>query len=206
MDDKAHRSPSDTPSSLVLATRNAGKVAEMRDLLEDLPVRLIAAGDVEGAPEVEEDAATLAGNARKKAKALYECTGFPALADDTGLEVRALGGAPGVYSARYAGPACDATANRTKLLEELADEEDLQAQFRTVVAFVAGEEVHYFEGICSGSITREERGSEGFGYDAIFQPDGFGQTFAELPADEKNRISHRGRALEKVKLFMRETW
>ena len=190
----------------MLATRNPGKVAELRALLEDFPVTLVAASDVEDAPEVSEDLKTLAGNARKKAWTLFQHTGKPSLADDTGLEVRTLKGAPGVRSARYAGPACDEADNRAKLLQKLEGEEDRQAQFRTVMAFVAGDNVRYFVGTCVGTITREERGSKGFGYDSIFQPMGENRTFAEMPPDEKNAVSHRGRALEKFRMFLKETW
>ena len=181
---------------IVLATRNPGKVAELRALLADLPVDLVSASEVEGAPEVDEDAPTLEGNAQKKAWALHAHTGLPALADDTGLEVDALGGAPGVHSARFAGPDADAEANRIRLLRDLAGADDRAARFRTVLAFADGGDVQFFEGICEGRITNVERGEGGFGYDALFQPEGETRTFAEMPAEAKNRISHRGRALE----------
>lgn len=187
---------------IVLATRNPGKVTELRALLADLPVELISAADVEGAPEVEEDAPTLEGNARKKAEALHRHTGLPALADDTGLEVDALGGAPGVHSARFAGPDADDAANRAKLLSDLDGAADRSARFRTVLAFTEGDEVHVSDGVCEGYITEGERGSGGFGYDALFQPEGETQTFAEMPAEAKNRISHRGRALRQFANFL----
>lgn len=190
---------------IVLATRNAGKVYEMKSLLSGLPVKLISAGDLEGAPDVEEDAQTLQGNAAKKARALYEFTGLPSLADDTGLEVSALGGAPGVRSARYAGERAEDAANRKLLLRNLKDAEDREARFRTVVAFIdADGAMHYFEGICPGEIVHEERGSGGFGYDALFVPDGRDLTFAELPLEDKNTISHRGRALRQFASYLRE--
>lgn len=198
--------PSAEPRSLlmriVLATRNPGKVAELRALLADLPVELVSAAEIESAPEVEEDAPTLEGNARKKAVTLQQHTGLPALADDTGLEVDALGGAPGVHSARFAGPEADGEANRVKLLHDLDGTADRSARFRTVLAFDDGEEVQFFEGVCEGQITGAERGEGGFGYDALFQPEGEAQTFAEMPAEAKNRISHRGRALEHFAAFL----
>lgn len=193
------------PMKIVLATRNAGKVYEMKSLLSELPVELISAGDLEGVPEVHEDAETLQGNASKKARALYEFTGLPSLADDTGLEVTALNGRPGVHSARYAGKRADDAANRTLLLNNLMDAEDREARFRTVVAFVEADgSMHYFEGICPGKIIREERGSGGFGYDALFIPDGRDLTFAELPLEDKNTISHRGLALRQFTSYLRE--
>jgi XTP/dITP diphosphohydrolase len=187
---------------IVLATRNPGKVAELRALLADLPVELISAAEVEGAPEVEEDAPTLEGNARKKAEALHQHTGLPALADDTGLEVDAIGGAPGVHSARFAGLEADDVANRVKLLRDLDGVADRSARFRTVLAFTEGDEVHFFEGVCEGRITEAERGTGGFGYDALFQSEGEIRTFAEMPAEAKNQISHRGRALKQFADFL----
>lgn len=181
---------------IVLATHNPGKVAELRALLADLPVELVSAAEIDGAPEVEEDAPTLEGNARKKAEALHAHTGLPSLADDTGLEVDALGGAPGVHSARFAGPAADSEANRSRLLRDLENATNRRARFRTVLAFAEAGDVRFFEGVCEGRITGVERGEGGFGYDALFQPDGETRTFAEMPVEAKNRISHRGRALE----------
>jgi XTP/dITP diphosphohydrolase len=188
---------------IVLATRNPGKVAELRALLADLPIELVSADDVEGAPLVEEDAPTLEGNARKKALALHEATGLPALADDTGLEVDALNGRPGVHSARYGGDAQDAAANRARLLREMQTVPHRAARFRTVLAFAVGESVRLFEGVCEGAITMQERGSLGFGYDSIFEPEGMGVTFAEMPADQKNAVSHRRRALDHFAAYLR---
>ncbi|HET6566323.1 MAG TPA: RdgB/HAM1 family non-canonical purine NTP pyrophosphatase, partial [Rhodothermales bacterium] len=168
---------------------------EMQALLGDLGVVLIPASDFPGAPEVEEDAPTLEGNARKKAVELQAFTGLSAVADDTGLEVDALGGRPGVHSARYSGPEADAGANRAKLLRELDGVRDRTARFRTVIAYADGEQVHLFEGVCEGRITEAERGAGGFGYDALFVPEGEDRTFAEMGKGEKNAISHRARAL-----------
>ncbi|HEX8385204.1 MAG TPA: RdgB/HAM1 family non-canonical purine NTP pyrophosphatase [Rubricoccaceae bacterium] len=185
------------PTDLVLATRNPGKVAELAARLAGLGVRLVSAADVPGAPDVEETADTLAGNATLKAVALHAHTGLPALADDTGLLVDALGGAPGVYSARYAGPDADDAANRARLLAALDGATDRSARFETVLALATDAGVRLFTGVCTGRIATEERGASGFGYDALFVPDdGDGRTFAEMTRDEKGRISHRARALD----------
>ena len=182
---------------LVLATRNPGKVAELQARLGPLGVDLVSAADL-GAPEVVEDADNLRGNADKKARALARHTGLPALADDTGLEVDALGGAPGVYSARFAGPDADDAANRRKLIADLDGIADRAARFRTVLVFVDRDgQALAFDGVCEGVITEGEVGDGGFGYDALFRPaDGDGRTFAQMSTAEKNRISHRGRALD----------
>ena len=187
--------------TLILATRNAGKVAELADRLGGR-FRLVSAADVPGAPDVPETAETLAGNAMLKAVALFAHTGQPALADDTGLLVRALGGAPGVHSARFAGPDADDAANRARLLHDLAGAADRSARFETVLALATDAGVRLFTGTCTGTIIRAEQGAGGFGYDALFVPDdgpdggpGDGRTFAEMTTAEKGRISHRARAL-----------
>ena len=194
---------------LVLATQNPGKVAELRARLAGLPVELVSAAEL-GAPDVPETADTLRGNAELKARALLAFAGDAALADDTGLEVDALGGAPGVRSARYAGPGADDAANRARLLAELdraAQHGDgrRSARFRTALAYADAGGVRFFDGLCEGTITPDERGTGGFGYDAVFDPaDGDPpevspqdrRTFAQMTADEKNAISHRGRALD----------
>lgn len=191
--------------SLVLATRNPGKLAELQALLADLSVALRVADDFPEAPTVDEDAATLEGNAARKARALQAFTGLPALADDTGLEVEALGGAPGVHSARFASPTATDADNRTLLLAQLQGVENRRARFRTVLAFAPdARTLHLFEGVVSGWILQEERGSEGFGYDSLFVPEGYTRTFAEMSMDEKNRISHRARALQAFMRFFRE--
>lgn len=190
--------------TLVLATRNPGKVKELRALLGDLSVTLRTPADLDAPPDVDEDQPTLEGNARKKALTLHAYTGLPTLADDTGLEVAALDGRPGVHSARYAGPDADDAANRTKLLRQLTGAADRGAQFRTVLAWVDEDgDVRTFEGVCRGHIITEERGTGGFGYDALFVPEGESQTFAELSAAEKNQISHRARALRQFVDFLR---
>ncbi|MGB3733435.1 MAG: RdgB/HAM1 family non-canonical purine NTP pyrophosphatase [Ilumatobacter sp.] len=177
----------------VCASANPDKVAEIRALLVGIVDLLPRPAAI---PDVVEDADTLAGNARLKATAIVEATGFPAIADDTGLEVAALGGAPGVYTARYAGEGCTYADNRTKMLNELTGESDRSAAFKTVAMAVwpDGTEVAV-EGICQGRITTEDRGTAGFGYDAIFAPDeGGGLTFSEMDGAAKHAISHRGRA------------
>ena len=178
---------------LVCASANPDKVAEIRQLLAGVVDLLPRPSDV---PDVVEDADSLLGNARLKAAALSAATGKPAVADDTGLEVVALDGAPGVDAAHYAGEGCSYADNRRKLLAELDGVADRRAAFKTVaiVMWPDGREVAV-EGLCPGVITTEERGDVGFGYDSIFQPDeGDGATFAEMTADAKHAISHRGRA------------
>lgn len=189
---------------ILLATRNPGKVREMRELLSDLPVGLITTDELESAPAIEEDAETLEGNARKKAETLYRLTNLPSLADDTGLEVEALEGAPGVHSARFAGEDATDVENRRLLLERLDGVKDRSARFRTVIAYVDDKGLHYFEGICSGTIAKEERGTGGFGYDSIFIPEASDRTFSELSPEEKNRVSHRGRALREFESYLRD--
>jgi XTP/dITP diphosphohydrolase len=187
------------PLRLVLASANHDKVKEIVAVLSaSLPVELVPRpGDV---PDVVEDADTLVGNARLKARALVAATGTSAVADDTGLEVDALGGEPGVYSARYAGEDATYADNVTKLLRELGALEDdggeRRASFKTValVAFPDGSEV-WAEGVLPGTIATESRGTNGFGYDPVFVPDGGdGRTFAEMRPEEKDAVSHRGRA------------
>ena len=178
---------------LVCASANPDKVVEIQRLLDGVVDLLPRPAHV---ADVVEDADTLLGNARLKAAALCAATGMPAVADDTGLEVDALGGAPGVYAAGYAGEGCSYADNRAKLLSELVGSDDRRAAFKTVaiVVWPDGSELHV-EGICPGLITTEERGEIGFGYDSVFQPDeGGGATFSEMGVEAKNMISHRGRA------------
>ena len=182
---------------LVCASANPDKVAEIQQLLAGVVDLLPRPADV---PDVVEDADSLLGNARLKAAALSAATGKPAVADDTGLEVVALDGAPGVDAAHYAGEGCSYADNRRKLLAELDGVADRRAAFKTVaiVMWPDGREV-VVEGVCPGVITAEERGEVGFGYDSVFQPDeGGGATFAEMTADAKHAISHRGRAFRSL--------
>jgi XTP/dITP diphosphohydrolase len=182
---------------LVCASANPDKIAEIGAVLGDAVTLLPRPNDV---PDVVEDADTLEGNARLKAVAICAATGLPAVADDTGLEVAALGGAPGVYAARFAGEGCSYADNRHKLLHQLADATDRRARFRTValVRWPDGSELAV-EGVCTGTITRSEQGDRGFGYDAVFVPDeGDGRSFAEMSEAEKNALSHRGRAFRNL--------
>ncbi len=188
--------------TLYLATGNAGKLRELAVRLE--PLGLDVQPPPADAPSVDETEPTLAGNARIKAESLMRHTNAPCLADDTGLEVDALGGRPGVYSARYAGPACDPADNRALLLRELGKAEDRAARFRTSLAFAApGEPTRTFDGVCEGRIATHPSGDGGFGYDVLFVPEGESQTFAEMSTERKNAISHRGRALDAFDSFAR---
>ncbi len=188
---------------ILIASANPYKIRELRQLLEPLEIELLSTLDFPDGEEVEEDAPDLEGNARKKSRYWYDKTGIPALADDTGLEVDALQGAPGVHSARYAGEPADSQRNMERLLRELEGVKNRSARFRTVIS-LTGESEHLFEGVCEGEILPEARGSGGFGYDPVFRPSGYEVSFAELSAEEKNRVSHRGRALQKVVAFLRE--
>ncbi|MEX0894474.1 MAG: RdgB/HAM1 family non-canonical purine NTP pyrophosphatase [Balneolaceae bacterium] len=190
-------------SRIFLASANPNKIQELQEMLSPLEIELRSTLDIEENVEVVEDLPTLEGNALKKAKFWYQRTGIPSLSDDTGLEVEALGGEPGVYSARYAGPDATYEDNVLKLLEEMKGIENRSARFRTVVALVSEKEL-LFEGVCEGEIISQPRGEKGFGYDPVFLPDGFNRTFAELNAEEKNRISHRGRALQKLIGFLED--
>lgn len=187
---------------ILIATRNPGKLAEFRQILTDLPVEIVSIDELDAPPEVEEDEPTLEGNARKKADTLASHSGLPTLADDTGLEVDALSGAPGVHSARFAGPGADDAANRAKLLVELDGRRDRSARFRTVLAFVEGGSCRLFEGTCEGRIIEAPRGDGGFGYDPLFVPEGSDRTFAELEPEAKNAVSHRGRALRRFSTYL----
>mgnify|MGYP002744968885 FL=1 len=180
---------------LVFATNNAHKLEEIRAILGN-SIEILSLADIHCHADIPETADTLEGNARQKSRYVYEHYGLDCFADDTGLEVESLGGAPGVHSARYAdGQGHDSQANMNKLLKEMEEKNDRKAQFRTFISLIEKGEERQFEGIVKGQITREKRGESGFGYDPIFQPDGYETTFAELGSDIKNRISHRARAV-----------
>jgi XTP/dITP diphosphohydrolase len=183
--------------TIFLASGNPHKIDELKQVLSPLGITLKSTLDYPGGGEVDEDQPDLKGNALKKARHWHSVTGLPSLADDTGLEVDALGGKPGVHSARYAGEDSGYVDNVAKLLDELTGAENRSARFRTVIAFVTGEKENIFEGTCEGDIITERRGEKGFGYDPVFIPEGYEHTFAELSSEEKNRISHRGRAVRK---------
>ena len=189
--------------NLVFATNNLHKVDEVKHKLNGLfsIQTLQAIGCHEDIPETAD---TLEGNALQKARYLHEKYGCDCFADDTGLEVEALDNAPGVYSARYAGEAKNPEANMDKLLIELSGQPNRKAQFRTVIALILNGEEHLFEGIVTGQILESRRGNEGFGYDPIFLPDGYEKSFAQLSMTEKNAISHRGRAVEKLLTFLKK--
>ena len=188
-------------NKMVVATNNAHKLKEIAAILGQ-EIELLSLKDIQCFADIPETADTLEGNARQKAMYIYENYGMDCFADDTGLEVEALGGAPGVFSARYAGEGHDSEANMQKLLKELAGKENRKAQFRTVICLIRNGKEHLFEGIVKGEIIQEKRGGEGFGYDPIFVPEGYDLTFAELGDDVKNTISHRARAVEKLCQFL----
>ncbi len=189
-------------NKLVLATRNKNKIEEMKALVSGLGIEILSTLDFPELEEVDEDQPTLEGNALKKARYVHSITGLPSLSDDTGLEVDALDGAPGVYSARYAGENVTYQDNVLKILTELEGEKERSARFRTVVALVTSEDENLFHGVCNGEILTEQRGDKGFGYDPVFKPEGYDQTFAELSSEIKNEISHRGRAVQKFIEFL----
>ncbi len=189
-----------TEKTLLIATRNRDKVREISEKLQGLGLRIMSLLDFPEIPDVVEDGATIEENALKKAYAGFGATGLTTIADDTGLEVEALQGAPGVYSSRYAGEKASYADNRRKLLHEMKGipPEKRGAAFRTVVVIYDEDGFELVEGRCDGAITSEERGEAGFGYDPVFLIPGFGLTFAEMPLERKNRISHRGLAVEKA--------
>ena len=189
-------------NKMVVATNNAHKLKEIAAILGQ-EIELLSLKDIQCYADIPETADTLEGNARQKAMYIYENYGMDCFADDTGLEVEALGGAPGVFSARYAGDGHDSEANMQKLLKELAGKENRKAQFRTVICLIRNGKEHLFEGIVKGEIIQEKRGGAGFGYDPIFVPEGYDLTFAELGDDVKNTISHRARAVEKLCQFLK---
>ncbi|MDE6445560.1 MAG: RdgB/HAM1 family non-canonical purine NTP pyrophosphatase [Alistipes sp.] len=182
---------------ILFATNNAHKLSEVQAVLGD-GFRLATPRDCGITEEIPETQETLEGNALQKARYLHERTGLDCFADDTGLEVEALGGAPGVRSARYATDGHDFAANNRLLLKNLAGQTNRRARFRTVIALILNGEEQLFEGIVEGRIVDSERGVEGFGYDPLFVPDGSDKTFAEMPAEEKNAVSHRGRAVRRL--------
>ncbi len=182
---------------LIFATNNKHKLSEVRPMLEG-KVLIHSLSEIGLDGDIPETADTLEGNALQKAQWVYERTGRDCFADDTGLEVDVLGGAPGVYSARYAGEGCSFDDNMDKLLAALDGVENRRARFRTVICLLENGQPHYFEGRVEGRILTEKHGTEGFGYDPIFQPDDSGVPFAEMDMESKNRISHRGRAMVKL--------
>ncbi len=193
---------------IVFATNNQHKLSEIREILGD-KYEVLSLNDIGCHADIPETADTFQGNALQKAQYVFDHYHISCFADDTGLEVDALNGAPGIYSARYAGgEGHDSEANMKKLLAELGENNNRKARFRTVIALILidGEETitQLFEGIINGKIIHEKRGSEGFGYDPIFQPDGYDHTFAQLGMEIKNKISHRARAVEGLGAFLHQ--
>ena len=188
---------------LVFATNNAHKLTEVREIAGD-SFRILSLRDIGCFDDIPETADTLEGNALLKARFVKQKYGHDCFADDTGLEIRALNNAPGVYSARYAGEAKDSKANMRKVLFELQSQTDRSARFRTVIALILGEDEYLLEGTVEGLIIDEARGETGFGYDPVFVPQGFTETFAELGAEAKNTISHRAEAVRKLKQLIDE--
>ncbi len=187
--------------TIVFATNNAHKLGELRGIAGE-EWNIMSLAEIGCHDDIPETADTLEGNALIKARWVKERYGYDCFADDTGLMVDALDGAPGVYSARYAGPGHDSAANMKLLLERMADKDNRNAHFSTVIALVMGGEEHIFEGRVDGTIAREPSGCGGFGYDPVFVPENSGRTFSEMTAEEKNAISHRGRATRKLMEFL----
>lgn len=186
---------------LVFASNNQNKIAEIKQMLPN-SIELLSLEDIGCTEEIPETANTIEGNAILKVNYVTEKYGYPCFADDTGLEVEALNGEPGVYSARYAGEQKNADDNMNKLLENLIDKQNRKAQFKTIIALNINNEQHLFEGIIKGEIISEKRGIKGFGYDPIFVPEGFSRTFAEMEMNEKAILSHRGIATRKLISFL----
>ncbi len=188
---------------IVFATNNPNKIREVNTLLSGR-YHFLSLKDIGCLEELEESRPTLEGNAIQKAQYVYDTYKEDCFSEDTGLEIMALDGAPGVITARYAGPKRDNQANMARVLSELADKDDRSAQFRTVLALFLDGEQHLFEGIVTGHIAMTPSGRDGFGYDPLFIPDGHSSTFAEMSAKDKNEISHRGRAIRKLIKFLGE--
>ena len=188
---------------LVFATNNLNKLKEVQALMPK-SIILLSLKDIGCLEDIPETQDTIEGNAIQKANYLKEHYGYDCFADDTGLEVEALNGAPGVYSARYAGEQRDANDNMNKLLSELSSQTNRQAQFKTVIALHLNGRLESFTGICKGEITKTKHGNGGFGYDPIFKPNGFEKTFAEMDLEEKNKIGHRGKAISLLVKFLQD--
>jgi XTP/dITP diphosphohydrolase len=185
-------------SKLVFATNNNHKIQEIKQLLNN-SIELLSLDDISCIEEIPETSNSIAGNALQKAQYVYEQYGYNCFADDTGLEIESLNGEPGIYSARYAGEHKSAEDNMEKVLSALKDKKNRSAQFKTVIALIIEGKETLFEGIVKGEITKTKSGSEGFGYDPIFKPNGFDITFSEMKMEEKNKISHRAKAIRQLK-------
>lgn len=190
---------------LVFATNNKHKLQEVRDIVGNR-VEVLSLSDIGCCDDIPETADTLQGNALIKARHIYGKYGLDCFADDTGLEVEALGGAPGVYSARYAGEECDSEANMRKLLENLTGKSNRNAQFRTVIALIIDGKEMLFDGIVKGTVATEKKGDSGFGYDPIFIPEGHAESFAQMSGEKKNSMSHRFRATQQLGDYLKENY
>lgn len=186
---------------IVFASNNAHKLEEVRSKLPK-EFTVLSLKDVLGDVDIPETGDTLDENASIKSRYVFERTGKNCFSDDTGLEIAALNGEPGVYSARYAGEGCSFQDNMDKVLEKMKGSDDRSACFRTVISLILDGEEHFFEGRVDGEILTKEHGEKGFGYDPIFRPDGFEESFAEMTMEQKNAISHRGRAVQKLVGFL----
>ena len=189
---------------IVFATNNSHKLEEISQIVNN-KFEILSLYDIDCHEDIPETADTLEGNALLKASYIYERYGLDCFADDTGLEVEALDNAPGVYSARYGGEDKNPEKNMNKLLSEMERQANRKARFRTVIALILNGEKHLFEGIINGTITETRKGNAGFGYDPIFQPEGYNETFAELGNDLKNRISHRAKATQQLIDFLNKS-
>ncbi len=186
---------------LVFATNNPHKLDEIKAAVGD-GIKILSLKEIGCFDDIPETAQTLEGNASQKSFYIYNKYGNNCFADDTGLEVEAFDGRPGVYSARYAGPGHDHEKNMDKVLSELKDKQNRKARFRTVISLIIEGKEYFFEGIVKGIILKERHGKKGFGYDPIFQPEGYQESFAEMDLAEKNKISHRGIAVQKLVKFL----
>jgi XTP/dITP diphosphohydrolase len=190
---------------LVFATNNLNKLKEVQEMLSN-SIEILSLNDISCFDEVDETETTLEGNAKLKADYITHNFGYNCFADDTGLEVESLDGKPGVYSARFAGEPANAENNMQKLLTDLEFKENRKAQFRTAICLNLDGKQFFFEGICKGDILKEKQGDKGFGYDPIFKPEGFSKSFAIMNSKEKNTISHRGVAIQKLVEFLKENY
>ena len=190
---------------LVFATNNTNKLEEVQEMLPK-SIQLLGLKDINCFEEIAETETTLEGNSKLKASFITDKFSFDCFADDTGLEVESLNGKPGVYSARFAGEPYSSENNMQKLLKDLQKHKNRKAQFRTVICLHIATQEFLFEGVCKGEILTKKEGTEGFGYDPIFRPEGFSQSFATMSSLEKNRISHRGIAIKKLVDFLKDTY
>lgn len=189
---------------LVFATNNKNKIKEINNLIGD-SIELLSLADINCHEDIPETADTIAGNALQKANYVFGKYGYNCFADDTGLEIDSLNGEPGIYSARYAGPQRDSNDNMDKVLVNLEEKPNRNAHFKTIIALIINGKESLFEGVAKGEITKHKSGSKGFGYDPIFKPEGFNATFSEMSLEEKNKISHRAKAIKKLVNWLKQS-